>query len=359
MCQGRGVRASMKVLAKIEARVRVWISLGKHCHCHRYASHLGIKSCSSWWLYKHLRGRAALALALPSSRNLRHCSLQRTTHGNPPSIRRMGCHSDICSTLPTLFSLNSLTVLLLGGWYLEVLLQHKWGGSQIQGWVGQTWRNHRPTTLILMLMHMAASSWALRCISLYSHHLFNLLRKDTGLKKSQCVKNCDFCRRRKRSYRAAAAFCFRVIIFAFYTRMAELCCVAMPTLLLLSSSSSDSLPLRQPGSCRKEEERRIYISLTLARPSDASLLLAPAGPLEWTAFKDGVEKEHGREAVEGWSSVNYSHTDWWPLWPGCNTGGWLRISNPSASREKNVSAWRCHPVWPPACTLLTFTESTY
>lgn len=69
------VRASMKVLAKIEAHVSVWISLSNHCHGHRQASRLWIKSSSSWWIYKHLCGRVALALALPSSRNLRHCSL--------------------------------------------------------------------------------------------------------------------------------------------------------------------------------------------------------------------------------------------------------------------------------------------
>lgn len=28
----------------------------------------------------------------------------------------------------------------------------------------------------------------------------------------------------------------------------------------------------------------------------------------------------GRDAAEHWSSVNYSQTDWWPLWPGCNVG---------------------------------------
>lgn len=70
-------------------------------------------------------------------------------------------------------------------------------------------------------------------------------------------------------------------------------CVVLPCRHCFSSPLPliDTLPLWQPGSCREEEERRIYISLTLPRPGDASLLLAPAGPLEWTAFEDGVEKE--------------------------------------------------------------------
>lgn len=54
-------------------------------------------------------------ISAASSRNLRHPSLTYTTHGKLTSISRMGCHSDICSTLPTLFSLNSLTALLVEG----------------------------------------------------------------------------------------------------------------------------------------------------------------------------------------------------------------------------------------------------
>lgn len=66
-----------------------------------------------------------------------------------------------------------------------------------------------------------------------------------------------------------------------------------------------SRPCQQAGSCPQEKGRHIYISLTLPRPSDSGLLLAPAGPFKWTVFwmeggRGGVRgKERERQRLEG------------------------------------------------------------
>lgn len=142
------------------------------------------------------------------------------------------------------------------------------------------------------------------------------------------------------------------ITFAFYTRAdsraALPCqpCFSPPPLI-------GSHPCQQPGSCPQEEKnRRIYISLTLPRLSDSSLLLAPAGPFKWTAFR--VEwGGGGGDAREGWSSAGMNGPGKEPFpvwlmtfWPACNTGSWLWISNPCASNEDNVNVWPCQSAWP-------------
>lgn len=64
----------------------------------------------------------------------------------------------------------------------------------------------------------------------------------------------------------------------------------MPTMLV--SSSSHRLPSLR---ATRKKTSHIYISLTLPRPSDSSLLLAPAGPFEWTVFRLEGWKGGGRE----------------------------------------------------------------
>lgn len=151
------------------------------------------------------------------------------------------------------------------------------------------------------------------------------------------------------------------ITFAFYTRAdsraALPCqpCFSPPPLI-------GSHPCQQPGSCPQEEKnRRIYISLTLPRLSDSSLLLAPAGPFKWTAFR--VERGGGGgDAREGWSSAgmngpgrNHSQSDWWPFDQHVTQGAGFEFQIPvhqmkTMSMFDRVSQPGLHP---------SFLHSTY
>ena len=75
--------------------------------------------------------------------------------------------------------------------------------------------------------------------------------------------------------------------------------VTMPTTLL--SSSSHWFPPLPATRKLPTGERHIYISLTLPRLSDSSLLLAPAGPFQWTVFR----MEGGR-----WGGVRDGMLEW-------------------------------------------------
>lgn len=79
----------------------------------------------------------------------------------------------------------------------------------------------------------------------------------------------------------------------------------MPT-MPLSASSHWLLPLPATRKLPRGE-RHIYISLTLPRLSDSSLLLAPAGTLKWTVFR--LEAGRGRRGASERGTKEHSQYD--------------------------------------------------